>query len=114
MLQRIFFILTSACLVLSGCGHEKLMTSEGYETVEKGMKTRDLTKQFGSPYAIYSKGADVETYEYIERIMMGRQVVEQRRYYIVVSKGKVIAKYLKVSNPPPFDEIYSDSPYPEY
>ncbi|PCI76202.1 hypothetical protein COB21_04645 [Candidatus Aerophobetes bacterium] len=90
------------------------MTSEGYENVEEGMSVKALTKQYGTPYTIYSKGADVETYEYVERMRMGRRVVEQRRYYIVISGGKVIAKYMKISNPPPFEDMYSDSPYPDY
>lgn len=90
------------------------MTNEGYEMIEKGMSIKEVRKKYGTPYTIYSKGTSTETYEYIERITNGRRVVEQRRYYIVVSKGKVIAKYQKVSNPPPFDAINSDSPYPDY
>ena len=90
------------------------MTSEGYEMIEKGMSIKEVRKRYGTPYTIYSKGTATETYEYIERITNDRRVMEQRRYYIVVSKGKVIAKYQKVSNPPPFDAINSDSPYPDY
>lgn len=113
-MRRFALLLCTLCFALAGCAQEKMMTSEGYAEVEEGMSVKELKKRYGTPYTIYSKGADTETYEYIERMRMGRRVVEQRRYYVVISGGKVIAKYMKVSNPPPFQEMYSDSPYPDY
>lgn len=90
------------------------MSRETYSDVDVGMTSKDLEERFGKPYQVYSKGDNTETYEYIERITMGTQVVEQRRYYIVIENGKVISKYMKVSNPPPFEAIYSDDPYRNY
>jgi len=90
------------------------MTRNGYGDVEVGMSASDLQKHYGKPYNVYSKGDDKVTYEYIEKIRMGNEIIEQRRYYIVVVDGKVVGKYMKLSNPPPFEAIYSDSPYPDY
>lgn len=102
-------------IFLVGCAmNSEIMTRDRYVEVEIGTTTYDLEKQFGKPYKITSKGEGKETYEYIEKITMGTQVIEQRRYYIVIQDGKVIDKYMKVSNPPPFEAIYSDDPYPNY
>ena len=89
------------------------MTRDGYSEVQVGMSAHEIESKFGKPYSIISKVGDQEIYEYIERLTMGTQVVEQRRYYIVIAGGKVIGKYMKVSNPSPFEAIYSDEPYPD-
>jgi hypothetical protein len=46
----------------------------------------------------------------MERITMGEEVVEQRRYVLLVRDGKVIRKRVKSSNQPAYQEIYSDDP----
>jgi len=100
---------------LMGCNTESTrMTRNGYADVEVGMSAKELETQYGKPYNVYSKGDNTETYEYIERITMGTQIIEQRRYFIVIEDGKVVGKYMKLSNPPPFEAIYSDDPYPNY
>lgn len=102
-------------ILLTGCfSRQAAMTRDGYADVAVGMSASDVEKRYGKPYNIYSKGDDKETYEYIEKIRMGNEVIEQRRYYIVIVDGKVIGKYMKLSNPPPFQAIYSDDPYPNY
>lgn len=102
-------------LILTGCfTHEAIMTRDGYAGVEVGMPVTALEEKFGKPYKIYSKDGATETYEYMEKIVMGTNVIEQRRYYIVIEDGKVIGKYMKLTNPPPFEAIYSDDPYPNY
>ena len=90
------------------------MTRDGYANIMIGMSISDIRQTYGEPYKIYSKGEDQVIYEYGERIRVGGKVIEQRRYYLVVAKGKVIEKYMKLSNPPPFRYLYSDDPYPNY
>ena len=102
-------------LLLTGCfSTQAVMTREGYADVDVGMLAKDVEMQYGKPYRVYSKGEGTETYEYIEKITLGTEVIEQRRYYIVIADGKVVGKYMKRSNPPPFEAIYSDDPYPNY
>lgn len=109
------YCLLFCLLLLTSCNiNHELMTRNGYAYVDVGMSSQALAERFGKPYNIYSKGDGTETYEYIEKIMMGTQVIEQRRYYIVIEEGKVVGKYMKLSNPPPFEAIYSDDPYPNY
>lgn len=100
-------------IFLVGCNtNYQVMTRKGFDEVDVGMTSRVIEQRFGNPYKIYSKGGEVEIYEYIERIPIGTQVFEQRRYYIVIEKGRVVSKHTKLSNPPSFDEIYSDDPFP--
>ncbi len=110
-------LITSILLAtfLSSCNPgTKVMSREDYSIIEVGMQAKEIKNKYGTPYQIISKDGDKETYEYIERIMMGAQVVEQRRYYIVIKDGKVIGKYVKFSTPPPYEQMYSEDPYPNY
>ena len=88
------------------------MTRDNYTDIEVGMSALDLERMYGKPYSIYSKGDGTETYEYVERVRSGQQILELRRYYIVITDGKVVGKYLKISQTPAYDDIYSESPYP--
>lgn len=109
------YCLLLIIVLLAGCNtNHEIMTRGGYADVGVGMASTAVEERFGKPYKIYSKGEGSETYEYIEKITMGTQVIEQRRYYIVIENGKVVGKYMKLSNPPPFEAIYSDDPYPNY
>ena len=102
-------------LFFLGCvSNSEIMTRDAYAEIEVGMKASAIEHRFGKPYQIVSREGSQETYEYIEKITMGNQVIEQRRYYIVIQDGKVIGKYMKLSNPPPFEAIYSEDPYPNY
>lgn len=111
--MKVFLLFISVLLVGCSVSHE-MMTRNGYADVDIGMSSKSIEERFGKPYKIYSRGNETEIYEYIEKITMGTQVIEQRRYYIVIERGKVSNKYIKLSNPPPFEAIYSNDPYPNY
>ncbi|MEI8300828.1 MAG: hypothetical protein WCG10_04355 [Chlamydiota bacterium] len=96
------------------CQKQPIMTKEGFSSVEPGMSIQEVEKLYGKPYAIHSRDLESDIYEYIERILMGPETIVQRRYYLVVSKGLVVGKYVKFSSPPAFEQIYSDDPYPNY
>ncbi len=109
------YLFYFSLLFLLGCAtNSEIMTRDKYAEVEVGMKASDIEHRFGKPYQIVSREEGKETYEYIEKITMGTEVIEQRRYYIVIQGGKVIGKYMKLSNPPPFKAIFSEDPYPNY
>lgn len=109
------YLFVLSLLFLIGCAtNSTMMTRDRYAEVEVGMKASDIEHRFGKPYQIVSREEGKETYEYIEKITMNNQVIEQRRYYIVIQDGKVVGKYMKLSNPPPFQAIYSEDPYPNY
>jgi len=100
-------------LLLVGCAHGALMTHHDYADIQVGTNIKEVEKIYGSPVQIRSDG-DRFVYEYIERIKMGLQTIEMRKYYFVVNKqGKIVNKFTKDQNPPAYDEIYSDDMFPD-
>ncbi len=93
---------------------QPVMTRHDFAELRTGTTVEELVNRYGSPMRIHSKGYQTEVYEYIERLALGRQVVEQRRYFFEISQGKVIGKYMKYSNPSPLRSFYSDDPFPNY
>ncbi|MDN3504389.1 MAG: hypothetical protein P0S95_02290 [Rhabdochlamydiaceae bacterium] len=89
------------------------MTHNDYADIHVGTSIKDVEKTYGKPVQIRSDG-DRFVYEYIERIKMGLQTVEMRKYYFVVNKqGKIVNKFIRDQNPPAYDEIYSDDVFPD-
>lgn len=109
MKKLVLLLLLTACM-----GGTRVMTRHDYASVEVGSPIKKVETQFGPPYQVHSKGPSSEVYEYDERTSIGTRVVELRRYYLVVEDGKVVGKYMKVDFPPPYQQIYTDDPYPNY
>ena len=111
-MKKLFFLFL---LFLFSCAtNPAMMTRDQYVGVSIGMNVSEVQQSFGKPYQIISRGHGEEIYQYIEKITMGTEVIEQRSYYIVIQDGKVVGKYMKLSNPPPFEAIYSEDPYRNY
>jgi hypothetical protein len=91
-----------------------MMNQDGFTSVEMGQPVSEMIAMHGKPMHIYSKGYDSQIYEYVERLSIGTNVVQQRRYFIVVSNDRVVGKYMKFDNPPPFQTIYTNDPFPNY
>ncbi|MDN3507371.1 MAG: hypothetical protein P0S94_00455 [Simkaniaceae bacterium] len=101
--------------LLTACTTKAMMNQSCYTSVDIGESILDVEKSCGKPYTVHSNGGNADVYEYIERITFGQEVIETRRYFLLVSNGKVVGKYLKYSNPPGvLDGMYPDSPYPNY
>ena len=112
-MKRTRLILLSF-LFLTACAQRgEMMTRESYAMVNTGTPISDIEKKYGKPIRIFSTD-DGEVYEYMERMLLGRETLELRRYFFVVVDGKVKEKYFKFDNPPPYEAIYSDDPYPNY
>ena len=109
-----FFYPAALMIVTSSCQRQTIMTQKNFAAIEPGMSVSELEKLYGKPYSIHSRDANSEIYEYIERIMIGPETAAQYRYYLIISEGKVVGKYSKYSNPPAFEQIYSDDPYPNF
>lgn len=103
-----------AMMMMVGCQKQPIMNRQDFAQIQPGMSIDEVEKKYGKPYAIHSRDANSDIYEYIERVLMGPETVMQWRYYLVVSNGKVVGKYSKYSTPPAFEQIYSDDPYPNY
>lgn len=116
MEKRRFRPLILALICLSGCyriGGETMSRNEFLE-VQMGDSVKALEKKYGKPYSINSREGDTMVYEYIEKIYMGTTTISQRRYYFIVLNDRIVGKYVKIDNPPAFNQIYSDDPYPNY
>lgn len=96
-----------------GCASSPVMTIDDYTAIPIGTPVKTLEQQYGKPVKQTRSSNGVITYEYVERFMMGSQLSEMRRYYIQIKDGKVVGKYLKSEQLPPYQDIYTDDPFPE-
>lgn len=85
-----------------------------YAEIEVGSSIHDVEKKCGKPYQIRSRGGNTDQYEYIERVMIGNEVVQMRHYYLVVTDGRVVGKYMNYTETPPvYEGMYPDQAYPQ-
>lgn len=111
-MRRTLFLLL---FILGACSiGGRAMTRDDFACIEIGAPIKEVVNCYGQPYSIRSRGADCDIYEYIEKIKMDYLTIQQRRYYIVVTQGRVVGKYVKLDNPPPYEQIYTDEMYPVY
>ncbi len=111
-MKRLFFLVL---LGLASCsGHYQMMGREQFAEIDIGTPQEVVERQYGPPYAIHSHKHDSEILEYIERLDIGTQTVQVKRYFLVVRDGKVIGKYVKVTNPPGYQKIYSDDAFENF
>ncbi len=95
------------------CSKYAVMTQERFSDISTGTPIKNVVDRFGAPVEIRSIGKNQDLYQYNERITMGTQTIQQRKYYLIVSDGKVIGKYSRFDNPPPYQAIYSDDIFPD-
>ena len=102
---------TLVMLILCSCfSRSAMMTHQSYDDITVGTTVAELKQQVGEPYAIHSKGSGTQEYEYIDRIPMGREVIEENHYFLIISDGKVAGKYHKTESQPAYNLIYQDDP----
>lgn len=100
-----FLVLLTACFSRSA-----IMTRSSYEEISIGTPISNLKAKVGEPYSIQEQPNGTEEYEYIERIPLGSEVIEENRYYLVVKNGQVVSKRMNQKSPPAYDLIYDDDP----
>lgn len=114
-MKHIVYLL---CLLsLASCyftTNQAVLTRKDYAEIDIGTPVAALKERFGKPYQVHSKPPDSQVFEYIERLSADSRIIEQRSYFFVINGGVVIGKYVKTSNAPAFEAIYSDDPYPSY
>jgi hypothetical protein len=86
------------------------MTRKNFDEVYPGEPVIEVQKKAGAPYAIRSQPNGTEEYEYIERIPLGTEVVEENHYYLVIKNGQVVSKRINRETPPAYDLIDDDDP----
>lgn len=104
-LNSLLLLFLSACITRSS-----IMTMPTYQSISVGEPLTEIKAKAGIPYAVQSKGNGVEEYEYIERIPLGTEVVEEHHYYLLIKNGVIIGKYMNQETPPAFDLIDDEDP----
>ena len=114
MKNRLFLFVILPFLLTSCIQRQAIMTVESFSDVPIGSSIKQVEDAFGEPYAIHSKGDGSSTFEYMEKVIAGREVLVQKSYFFIVSKDKIVGKYMKYLNPPAYQSIYTDDIYPNY
>jgi hypothetical protein len=103
----------TGAVFLAACASSPLMTIEDFSAIQIGQSATSIQNKYGKPVKITTASNGVTTYEYIERMMMGSQISEMKRYFIQIKDGKVVGKYYSRQDQPPYQDIYNDDPFPQ-
>jgi hypothetical protein len=99
-----------ALLLLTACASGSVMTRQDFNSIELGTPVTEVTKKYGEPLKITRQKDGTEVYEYVERLPIGTQTVEENNYKLVIKDGEVSSKRLNQQLPPAYDEIYDEDP----
>jgi len=102
--------LGSTLVLLAACASGAIMTRSDFDDIQVGTPVSEVVKKYGDPIKIRTYKDGTQSYEYIERLPIGEQTVEENNYFIIVKDGQVAAKQYKQELPPAFDEIYDENP----
>ncbi len=109
--MKIVILSLLSCLCLCGCfSRSQVMTRGNFDTIQVGSSVADFEQKVGVPYRVRKLPNGCLDYEYIERINMGQETIEENHYYLRVKNGKVIAKRINQELPPAYDLIYDGDP----
>lgn len=112
-MAREFFkktLLVSSLFIQAACAHGSVMTRHDFDAIELGSSATDVTKQYGSPLKITRQKDGTEVYEYVERLKIGEETVQENNYKLIIKNGQVISKKYNQELPPAYDELYDEDP----
>jgi hypothetical protein len=90
-------------LFLAACtGGGRVTTMEAFYSVDFSSTEQEVVAALGKPYAIVRLEDGSVEFEYIERIKVGSQTAESRRYFIVLKDGIVVSKRVKQASYPAY------------
>ncbi len=98
-MKNIFFSLV-ILLVFDGCASSKVMTADSFSEITIGQSISEIQKKYGKPYSIKNLGAGEVEYIYIEKIFMGKRVLQEKHYLIIFKNGKVTSTKVRIFNRP--------------
>ena len=103
-------LFTSALLLLAACATGAIMTRSDFDNVQIGTPVSEVVQKYGDPIKVKDNKDGTQSYEYIERLPIGEQTVQENNYYIIVRDGKVVGKRYNEELPQSFDELYEEDP----
>ncbi|MEC8306467.1 MAG: outer membrane protein assembly factor BamE, partial [Chlamydiota bacterium] len=108
-----WMILWGIFLIMGGCAPHQYMDQAKYEALPLGMSIKEVERRYGSPDIIDVDNHGEITYQYIDRIMMQGELLQQRRYALIIVNGKVVSKGISVESAPNYWEpLHETTPYP--
>ena len=96
--------------ILAACAHGAVMTRSDFNNIELGTPVTEVTKQYGDPLKMTQQKDGTQVYEYVERLQIGAETVEENNYKLVIKNGQVVSKSYNQQLPPAYDEIYDEDP----
>jgi outer membrane protein assembly factor BamE (lipoprotein component of BamABCDE complex) len=98
-------LLASACFTRSA-----YMTRDTYDNLSTGESVEDIRKKAGEPLEIKTLSNGRQEYLYVEKVMMGTEVIMENHYILVIANGTLISKKMTTQKPPAFNIIYQNNP----
>ena len=103
--------LSLSLVLLCGCfTRSQVISRSSFDDIQVGSTVADFEKKIGAPYKVRKLSNGCTDYEYIERILMGEEVIEENHYYLRIKNGRVIAKRVNQEIPPAYDLIFDGDP----
>ncbi|HAZ15466.1 MAG: hypothetical protein A2Y28_00785 [Chlamydiae bacterium GWC2_50_10] len=109
------WVLFFALGLCSGCfTRSALMTRGSFDELHLGAPASEVVARVGRPYKVHTLSSGREEYEYIERLSLGKNLVMENHYFLVLVEGRLISKRFSQERPPLYDIIYHDDPTLSY
>jgi hypothetical protein len=102
--------LTSALILLAACASGAIMTRSDFDNIELGTPVSEIVQKYGDPVKVKDNKNGTMSYEYIERLPIGEQTVQENNYFIIIRDGRVVSKRYNQELPQEFDELYEEDP----
>lgn len=102
-MKNIVFLLSITFLSIWGCASSKVMTAEEFSEISVGQTSDQIQKKYGKPYSIKNLGDNEVEYTYIERMPMGKRVLRETHYLIILKNGKVTSTQTRIYNRPSYE-----------
>ncbi len=103
-------VLTALLFIQAACAHGSVMTHQDFNSIELGTPVTEVTKQYGDPLKITRQKDGSQVYEYVERLKISEETVQENNYKLVIKNGQVVSKRYNQELPPAYDEIYDEDP----
>ncbi|HEX2579609.1 MAG TPA: hypothetical protein VHK67_04315 [Rhabdochlamydiaceae bacterium] len=108
LIQRI--ALASTLFLFAACATGAIMTRSDFDNIQMGTPISEVVQKYGDPIKTKDNKDGTMSYEYIERLPIGQQTVQENNYYLIVRDGKVVGKRYNEELPPDYDQLYQEDP----
>jgi len=108
LVRKISLILS--LLLFAACATGAIMTRSDFDNIQMGTPISDVVQHYGDPVKTKDNKDGTQSYEYIERLPIGEQTVQENNYTLIVRDGRVVGKRYNEELPPDYDQLYQENP----